>query len=147
MKRFGFLSIVFLILACSSHPSNKEMTSADAPVAKGDAPFMYFKEDFHNFGKITQGEKVSYTFVLENRGKNDLILNYVNASCGCTVAKWDQKPIPRGKSTNIEVIFNSTGKIGLQHKTVSVRSNADPDNKTLTLQCEVVSPNNNSKTE
>ena len=146
MKLLGIISIVFVLFACSSH-SSKEVKDSSAVTAKGDAPYMYFKEDFHDFGKITQGEKVSYTFVLENKGKTDLVLSYVNTSCGCTATKWDQKPIPFGKTTAIEVVFNSAGKIGLQNKTITVRSNADPNNKTLTLRCEVVSPNNNSKTE
>lgn len=142
-----FIGSMLFFFSCSTHNSKDEKHILLTTVNKEDAPFMYFKEDFHDFGKITQGEKVSYIFTLENRGKNDLVLNYVNASCGCTVAKWDEKPIPYHKSTNIEVIFNSEGKIGSQTKTVSIKSNAIPDSKTLTLRCEVISPNNNSKTE
>ena len=130
------------MFACSSHHSNKIKNPEQAQVYIGDAPYMYVKEDYHDFGKITQGEKVSYTFMLENRGKNDLMINDVIASCGCTVAKWDEKPISPHKTTNIDVIFNSEGKIGIQNKTVTIKSNANPDSKTLSIRCEVISPNN-----
>jgi methionine aminopeptidase len=66
----------------------------------------------------------------------------VNPSCGCTVAKWDKKPIAPGKSVSIDVVFDSKGKIGLQHKTIVVESNAKPESKILSLACEVVLPNN-----
>ena len=143
--KIWFCGLVLFIFACSSHNTKEIKNFEPAHVYIGDAPYMYFKEDFHDFGKITQGEKVSYTFILENRGKNDLLINYVNASCGCTVAKWDEKPIPPKKTTNIEVVFNSEGKIGIQNKTVSIKSNANPDSKTLTIRCEVISPNINNK--
>jgi len=101
---------------------------------------MYFSEEAHNLGKVTQGEKVSYTFTVENRGKSALQLKSVNASCGCTVAKYEEKPIAPGKSAPIEVVFNSAGKLGRQTKTVTVVSNAEPSTKILTIGCEVVLP-------
>lgn len=103
---------------------------------------MYFKEDVYDAGKIKQGEKVKHTFVIENKGKSDLILESVIASCGCTVAKWDKKPVQSGKSAEIEVTFNSANKFGTQHKNITIKSNAVPDTKMLTLKCEVVLPNN-----
>jgi len=103
---------------------------------------MYFTEEEYNVGKIIQGEKVSHIFTVENRGKSDLLILSVNASCGCTIAKWDKKPIAAGKTGSIEVVFDSKGKIGLQHKTIVIESNAKPDSKIIALKCEVVSPNN-----
>ncbi len=142
MNKIWFLGIAFFLYCCSNS-SNETSNIQPIPKYKGDPPYMYFKEDFHDFGKINEGETVSYSFVLENRGKSDLIISYIDASCGCTIAKWDQKPLPPRKTTIIEVIFNSEGKTGIQNKSVKIKSNANPDIKFLNIRCEVLSPNNN----
>ena len=134
---YSITAILILFAGCQNHQFKKNLNDD-----KSAAPFMYFTEDEHNVGKIIQGEKVSHIFTVENRGKSDLLIISVSASCGCTVAKWDKKPIAPGKSGLIEVIFDSKGKIGLQHKTIVVESNAKPDSKILSLKSEVVSPNN-----
>lgn len=137
---YSIIAILILLAGCHNHKvkENDKVLNDD----KTGVPFMYFAEEEHNVGKIIQGEKVSHIFTVENRGKSDLLIISVNASCGCTVAKWDKKPIAPGKAGSIEVVFDSKGKIGLQHKTIVVESNAKPDSKILTLKSEVVSPNN-----
>jgi hypothetical protein len=129
--------VVLMMAACHNRNSNKVPDNI-----KG--AYMYFAEDTYDAGKITQGESVTHTFTMENRGKADLVIKTATGSCGCTVAKYEEKPIAPGKSAPIEVVFNSTGKSGIQHKTVTIVSNATPDTKVLTLQCEVL-PNNKNK--
>ena len=136
-----FISLV-LFFACTSHPKTQSNSESEGSGSKNTSSFMYFKEDVYDAGKIKQGEKVKHTFVIENKGKSDLILESVIASCGCTVAKWDKKPVQSGKSAEIEVTFNSANKFGTQHKNITIKSNAVPDTKMLTLKCEVVLPNN-----
>jgi Protein of unknown function (DUF1573) len=131
------LSLVLLIFACQNHNGNKVPDNV-----KG--AYMYFSQDTYDGGKITEGDIIKHTFVIENRGKADLVIKNATGSCGCTVAKYEEKPIAPGKSAPIEVVFNSSGKSGAQHKTVTIVSNATPDTKVLTLQCEVL-PNNKNK--
>jgi Protein of unknown function (DUF1573) len=131
---FGF---ILMTVACQNHNSNKV---ADNVIGA----FMYFSQDTYYGGKIREGESIHHTFTIENRGKADLVIKNATGSCGCTVAKYEEKPIAPGKSAPIEVVFNSTGKAGTQHKTVTIVSNATPDTKVLTLQCEVL-PNNKNK--
>ncbi|MDP4207763.1 MAG: DUF1573 domain-containing protein [Bacteroidota bacterium] len=146
MKKIGILAGLLVVLfSCQGRPSS----GSSSQTAENDSikPYMYFNEEAHNLGKVIQGEKVSYAFIVENRGKSALQLKSVTASCGCTVAKYDEKPIAPGKSSPIEVVFNSAGKLGQQTKTVTVVSNAEPSTKILTINCEVVLPNKNSITE
>lgn len=141
MKTVSFFVFIILI-ACTPHAEKQASSGITSAGKDVSAPFMYFKEDKFDAGTINQGVKVHHTFLLENKGKTDLILESVTASCGCTIAKWNKKPIAPGKSAEIEVIFNSDNKIGSQHKNITVKSNAVPDTKVLSLKCEVVIPKN-----
>ena len=83
-----------------------------------------FAETSHNFGDITQGEKVMHSFDFENVGSEPLILSDVRTTCGCTAPEWPREPIAPGEKANILVVFNSAGKMGMQNKVITVMSNA-----------------------
>ncbi len=89
-----------------------------------NGPKMVFDQMTHEFGKITQGESVSYEFKFKNTGKEPLIITSASGSCGCTVPDWPKDPIKPGGSASIKVTFNSAGKMGGQDKTVTIVSNA-----------------------
>lgn len=72
-----------------------------------------------------------------NTGEGSLVIESVSASCGCTVPKYDKKPVPPGKNGMIEVAFNTAGRSGIQTKTVTVRSNAGTPVVILKLTAEV----------
>jgi hypothetical protein len=90
----------------------------------GSGAVISFKETSIDFGDIVQGQKVEHTFVLTNTGKEPLIISNVAATCGCTVPSWPKEPIGPGKSAEIKVSFNSTGKMGKQNSIVRIYSNA-----------------------
>lgn len=88
---------------------------------------MQFDKINYNFGKLKEDtdNKVSYT--VTNTGKNPLIIEKVDVSCGCTTARKPEKPIAPGKSDVIEVVFHpKPGQLGEQKKTVTVTANTDP---------------------
>ena len=78
--------------------------------AQESGPVITFKENSKDFGDIVQGQQVAHTFVLTNTGKQPLIISNVAATCGCTVPSWPKEPVAPGKSAEIKVSFNSTGK-------------------------------------
>ncbi len=45
------------------------------------------KSAIHDFGRLTQGDKVSHTFELETSGDGPLTVREIKTSCGCTVAQ------------------------------------------------------------
>ena len=55
---------------------------------------LVFREYQHDFGKVAEGEKLSYIFTFDNKGTADLIISSATTTCGCTVPKYDTKPIP-----------------------------------------------------
>jgi hypothetical protein len=97
-----------------------------------------FKEYEHDFGKVAEGEKVAWIFAFENKGTADLVITSVTSSCGCTVPKYDIKPISPGSSGNLEVVFDTSGRNGKQTKTITVKSNASVPVVILKITAEVV---------
>ena len=84
-----------------------------------------FDEKEHRYGTIKGGEIVEHTFTFKNTGTEDLKIEGVKASCGCTTPEWPKEPIAPGESGAIKVTFNSKGKGGYQHKSVTVRYGAE----------------------
>ncbi|HRH67688.1 MAG TPA: DUF1573 domain-containing protein, partial [Bacteroidia bacterium] len=105
-----------------------------------NAPDFNFESEEFNFGTIKQGEKVSYDFTFANVGKEPLIITEAHGSCGCTVPQWPKEPIAKGAKGTIHVEFNSTGKMGMQDKTVTITSNAKSGSKVLHLKGNVEAP-------
>ena len=85
---------------------------------------IYFAETSFDFGEITQGDKVEHVFEFENTGTEPLILSDVRTTCGCTAPEWPREPVVPGEKSKIKVVFNSTGKMGMQNKVITVMSNA-----------------------
>lgn len=91
----------------------------------------------YNFGKISEGEVVEYSFRFKNVGNKPLVVKNASASCGCTVPEKPEQPIMPGELGSIRVKFNSEGKPGTAHKTVNISSNAQPEFPVLALIGEV----------
>lgn len=106
----------------------------------GTAPVIVFNEEKHDFGKIMQGEKVSYSFVFKNTGGSDLVISSAQGSCGCTVPSYPKEPIKAGAEGKIDVQFNSEGKSGAVQKTVTLVTNCNPSTKILTISSTIIVP-------
>lgn len=92
----------------------------------------------HDFGLVKEGEKVVHVYEVLNTGDAGLLLQSVTPSCGCTMPKYDKKPIRPGKKGSIEVVFDTTGRPGMQRKTIIVVTNTEPPNTVLSFTCEVI---------
>ena len=66
---------------------------------------MSFDKIVHDYGKVIIDSDNKAIFTVTNTGKKPLIIENVAASCGCTTPKKPEKPIPPGKSDQIEVGF------------------------------------------
>lgn len=77
----------------------------------------------HSFGDIIEGEVVSHSFEIYNSGDEDLVINKVKASCGCTAAQPEKDVLISGESTTVKVTFNSSRRSGKQKKYVYIFSN------------------------
>ena len=140
-KLFACLSIAFIFFSCDiRHSGNK----ADVLLAKGgtvyaDSTTVQLIDSAYNFGSVTDGDKVEYSYRFRNTGKNPLIISSAIASCGCTVPEKPEEPIKPGETGFLKVVFNSKGRVGDVHKTITVSSNAYPKFPELELTGQVVS--------
>ena len=113
-----------------NNPATAEEGGVDENIA---VPVFKFEKEAHDFGKIIQGEKVSYSFKFTNTGEGDLIITSAKGSCGCTVPSYPKEPIAPGAEGVIDVVFNSDGKSGQQNKKVTLVANTVPNTKVLAI--------------
>jgi hypothetical protein len=134
------LSLFALFQGCNSPSGNRggsvNFSTSDTGIAR-----MVFSEYEHDFGKVAEGAKVGYIFSFKNTGTSDLIIKSASATCGCTVPKFEQKPVRPGDSGTLEVVFDTSGRDGLQTKTVVVSSNAGTPEIILKISAEVIAGN------
>lgn len=115
---------------------NQALPNVPAPVSP-DATTVSFNKKEHNFGTINEGKTVTTNFRITNTGNKDLIIQNASASCGCTVPNYPKYPIKPGKSGDIKVSFDSSGKPGQQQKTVTVTANIPNGSEILTIKTNV----------
>lgn len=94
-----------------------------------------------DYGTIKQGSDGDRQFTVKNTGSEPLILSGCLGSCGCTVPKCDTAPIPPGKSSVVNVHYD-TNRAGPFTKTVTVNSNAtNAPSKVVTIHGVVEAAN------
>jgi len=130
MKRF-FMLIGAVVFAA---------TAFGQAAAKISGPVIAWEKSTHDFGDMTQGDKVEHTFKFTNVGTEPIVITNVEVTCGCTLPKsWPRDPIAAGGKGEIVVAFNSTGKLGKQNKVVTVVSNAvNPEGKQIIFTANVL---------
>lgn len=100
-------------------------------------PVMTFDSDLHDFGRLSAGESISYSFHFRNTGNADLVISSTSATCGCTVADYPHGRIAPGGEGYVTVTFKSAGKSGQQYQEVTVVTNAQPATYRLKITAQV----------
>ena len=140
---FVFIASIAIALACGQGKTQRH-EDASHSASPSDTASILFTEYDHNFGKITEGEKVGCVFTFVNKGTAPLVIASAVTSCGCTVPKYNNKPVPPGGSGTLEVVFDSSGRNGMQTKTITVKSNATKPLVLLRITGEVINNSNNN---
>ena len=108
MRPSLFLLLVPAICSAQGHPR----LVLDAP-------------DF-DFGRVAEGTVLHHRFKATNAGDGPLAITRLLSGCGCTSTVIGKSLLAPGESTELEVIFNTTGESGSVRKSVQVASD-DPD--------------------
>lgn len=127
-----------------NQPIQKVKNKAKKPVKKPkpnpvkSAPIEYlpkikFDELSYDFGEITEGDIIKHNFTFTNVGKTKLSIEKATASCGCTKPSFPFIDIQPGETGYIGVTYHSVSKEGPQKPTITVFSNAHPNQMTLHL--------------
>jgi hypothetical protein len=102
---------------------------------KNTLEIIQLKENGFDFGKIPQGRPVTHDFEIVNKSKAAVIIENVEASCGCTSPEWSQEPVTPGGTSIIKVGFNAASE-GRFLKTITIHYNGDQV-KMFTISGEV----------
>ena len=117
-------------LASGAHVAAQE-ADTQTKTKKGKAPQISFDYLVYDYGTIYEGDPGKCEFTFKNTGKEPLVLSNVTSTCGCTVPVWPKDPIMPGKTSSIEVKYNT--RVGGINKTITVVSNAE-DNPRVELR-------------
>ncbi len=140
MKNLVFLTLsgICLFSCVSKEAENTDERRTDFATYIDAPTVIEFDKDVYNFGEVTDGEKVEHTFRFTNAGETELVLIDVKGTCGCTVPEnWPKSPIAPGESGEIDVVFNSAGKVGNVQKSIRVEANTNPTVTPLTITGKV----------
>lgn len=119
-KRFGILLIVSTLVTIT---------------AWAQKPVITFEEKTFDFGTINESDgKATHVFEFSNTGSTALLVQRVNASCGCTTPEWTKTPIEPGKKGEITVTYNPAGRPGAFTKAITVYSNASNEVESLLIK-------------
>jgi hypothetical protein len=144
-----FILISFFIFSCQNqHAESGKLPgdlvnnpkSAKGADERAAVPVISFAKTEHDFGRVIQGEKITYNFQFTNSGDADLIVTRVSASCGCTIPAFTRDPIKPGENGVIRITFDSENRMGFQNKIITVVSNSLPANQNLRIKAQVISP-------
>lgn len=90
--------------------------------AQASGPMISFEMETIDYGEITKGSDGFRTFTFENTGDAPLEIQGVRSSCGCTIPKKTEAPIPPGEKGEITVRYD-TNRLGVFRKTITVNTN------------------------
>lgn len=82
-----------------------------------------FEKTFHNFKKVTMGDKVSVSYKFKNTSDAEVKITDMITSCGCTVAELKKFDYATGEEGSIDVTLDTTLKEGLITKTITLKTN------------------------
>ena len=147
LSLFSFFLFSLLLLSCGRKSELSVSDIKNPATADGvdkqqmvNMPEIQFENLTYNFGKIIQGEILSYTFHFKNVGKASLLITGVEASCGCTTSVPPKAPIQPGGKGEIKITFDSKHKIGEVISYLVVTTNSYPAQTVLTVKANVINP-------
>jgi len=123
MQKKGFIFIIIVIVAIFlgiGYFVNSMNNQFSGP------PALTVSEEIGDLGKIMPDKVQTHIFTLKNEGGEALVIEKVQATCGCTATVLSEEEIAPGKTTPLEVTFNPKGYEGVVSKPFYIYSN-DPE--------------------
>jgi hypothetical protein len=136
-----YLIIPVVVLTGCTGRSQKGSDNTVSVSSDTGKAILTFREYEHIFGEVNEGEKVGCVFTFENTGTSDLVILAATTSCGCTVPRYDRNPVAPAKTGKLEVVFDTSGRNGVQSKIITVKSNASNPVVLLKITADVVTKN------
>ena len=90
------------------------------PVHAQDWARKMFKVHEHDFGTVARGSEQKFRFELTNLYKEDVVIDSVRASCGCTIPSIEKQTLKSLESGAILATYNTKSFVGSRGATVTV---------------------------
>lgn len=111
----------------------------DKSAAPSEPGTLTLAGQFHDFGKVTEGDIIHHSFPFKNTGQGALRIIKTETSCGCTTASGALKAYLPGEEGVLDVAIDTNGKHGVVMKTVTLfLTNATEMNIEISLMAELV---------
>jgi hypothetical protein len=95
------------------------------PALSGAQAKLEVPEAKKSFGHVPKGEVVVLNYEIRNTGDQPLLMETSEVSCDCTKIRFSDAPILPGKTSTVQVTFDSKHAYGRQDRVVYLFSN-DP---------------------
>ncbi len=129
MKKVLLSLSLFAFASTVSFAQDKKDQAQQATTQNPDA--LKFVSEIHDFGTIPQNIPAEVEFKFTNTGKEPILLERVQPSCGCTSPTWSKDPILPKKTGTIKASYNAAA-VGAFNKSITVFSNVGT--KVLTIK-------------
>ena len=128
----ALLPLLALALLAASLP-------AAEPAAPSSGPRIAVDPLSFDFGRALTNRTLKKEFVVRNIGTQDLVIDRITTSCGCTAALVDDKLVKPGKAATLRVELQTLASPGRVERKILVRSNDEAhDPLELKVQVNVV---------
>lgn len=134
MKKLLFSIAAFTFATASFAQETQKAPDAQKKKASDVAQF---KTETIDLGKIKQGNPTTATFTVSNIGKDALIIEQANPTCGCTISDYTKEPIAAGKAGTIKATYNAAN-VGAFEKHLTVKFAGVDEIKSITIKGEVL---------
>ncbi len=131
---FTVVGLTGMVMAQQQTMANVQTTASTAPSKMAACTW---KNTTHDFGKISQGKPVSFTYEFTNTGNAPLIIASVQPGCGCTTQDYTKEAVAPGKKGFVTLTYNAAA-VGKFTKSATVNTNAENGSLSLTFAGEVV---------
>lgn len=111
MKLNRVLQVVFFFLPV--------FTLAQVQTSDQHIGMLEARKSVFDFGSIPQGRPIFHVFILENPSLKPVLIDNIQASCGCTTPEWSKQPVAPGAKSEVKVGFNAAAE-GPFEKTIQV---------------------------
>jgi mono/diheme cytochrome c family protein len=139
---FGLLLTGLAAAPLSAQPQSPPPQILNAP----NAPTLVFDAETKQYDASPGEETAPFTFNLTNVWTNEVIIERVQASCGCTTASLPASPwhLPPQAGGQIRAVVRLAGKMGLITKTLTLYTSVG--NRVLNLQVNIPLPPSATRT-
>ena len=130
--RRAFTLLALALLPLSAGAQDKEPKTGTPP--KG--PRIRVEPPGFDFGRALPNRTLDKDFSIRNFGSEDLVIENLTTTCGCTAALTDSKVVKPGGTTSLHVSLQTRDASGKVERTILVRSN-DPTTSLLEIKVQV----------